>query len=116
MKTGIIGGTGFYTSVSDTIVTAVGIQLGTDRNVRDVLDIFAHKHDQVEHYGTLPIQGYTLVDFVQSGNSDASYPGDELGDGTTYRVVANVTGAGNQQALFYQEQILYKPEGQLAGG
>lgn len=116
MKTGIIGSTGFYTSVSDAIVTAVGIQLGTDRNVRDVLDIFAHKHDQVEHYGTLPIQGYTLIDFVQSGNSDAAYPGDELGDGTTYRVVANVTGAGNQQALFYQEQILYKPEGQLAGG
>lgn len=116
MKTGIIGTTGFYTSVSDAIITAVGIQLGTDRNVRDVLDIFAHKHDQVEHYGTPPIQGYTLIDFVQSGNSDAAYPGDELGDGTTYRIVGNVTGAANQQALFYQEQILYKPEGQLAGG
>jgi hypothetical protein len=116
MKTGVVGGTGFYTSVSDAIVTAVGIQLGTDRNVRDVLDIFSHKHDQVEHYGTPPIQGYTMLDFVQSGNSDASYPGDELGDGTTYRIVGNVTGAANQQALFYQEQILYKPEGQLAGG
>jgi hypothetical protein len=116
MKTGVIGGTGFYTSVSDAIVTAAGIQLGTDRNVRDVLDIFAHKHDQVEHYGTPPIQGYTVLDFMQSGNSDSAYPGDELGDGTTYRVVGNVTGAANQQALFYQEQILYKPEGQLAGG
>jgi hypothetical protein len=116
MKTGVIGGTGFYTSVSDAVVTAVGIQLGTDRNVRDVLDIFAHKHDQVEHYGTLPIQGYTLIDFVQAGNSDSAYPGDELGDGTTYRIVGNVTGAANQQGLFYQEQVLYKPEGQLAGG
>lgn len=116
MKTGVVGGTGFYTSVSDAIVTAVGVQLGTDRNVRDVLDIFAHKHDQVEHYGTPPIQGYTVVDFIQSGNSDSAYPGDELGDGTTYRVVGNVIGAANQQALFYQEQILYKPEGQLAGG
>ena len=116
MKTGVINAQGFYSSVSDAIVTAAGIQLGTDRNVRDVLDIFAHKNDQVEHYGTAPIQGYTVLDFVQSGNSDASYPGDELGDGTTYRIVGNVTGAANQQALFYQEQILYKPEGQLAGG
>jgi hypothetical protein len=116
MKTGVVNAQNFYSSVSDGIVTAVGIQLGTDRNVRDILDIFAHKLDQVEHYGTPPIQGYTLLDFVQSGNSDAAYPGDELGDGTTYRIVGNVTGAANQQALFYQEQVLYKPEGQLAGG
>ena len=116
MKTGVINAQGFYSSVSDAIITAVGIQLGTDRNVRDVLDVFSHKQDQVEHYGTIPTQGYAVLDFVQSGNSDSSYPGDELGDGTTYRIVANVTGAANQQALFYQEQILYKPEGQLAGG
>lgn len=116
MKTGIVNAQNFYSSVSDGIVTAVGIQLGTDRNVRDVLDLFAHKQDQVEHYGTPCVQGYTLLDFVPSGNSDSAYPGDELGDGTTYRIVGNVVGAANQQALFYQEQILYKPEGQLAGG
>lgn len=116
MKTGTINAQGFYNALSDAVITAAGIQLGTDRNVRDVLDIFAHKQDQVEHYGTPPIQGYTMLDFIQSGNSDSAYPGDELGDGTTFRIVANVTGAANQQALFYQEQILYKPEGQLAGG
>jgi len=108
-------GTAFpvFTSLSDTILTALGLQIGTDRNVRDVLDWFAHRAEQIEHYDLPGIQGVMSFDFVQSGNNDSSYPGDAVGDGAVPRVVANVTGTANGQALIVQEQILQKAEGPL---
>lgn len=108
-------GTAFpvFTSLSDTIITAVGTQVGTDRNIRDVVDWFAHRAEQIEHYDLPAIQGHNAFDFVQSGNNDSSYPGDAVGDGAVIRVVGNVTGTANGQALIMQEQILQKPEGPL---
>jgi hypothetical protein len=116
LKIGV--GTAFpvFTSLSDVIVTAFGLQIGTDRNVRDVLDWFAHRHEAVDHYNVQGIQGYNMLDFIQAGNPDASYPGDQLGDGAVMRLVGNVTGTANGQGLVVQEQILQAPAGLLVGG
>jgi hypothetical protein len=111
-------GTAFpvFTSLLDTEVTSFGMQIGTDRNVRDLLDWFAHRQEMVDHYNCPGIQGYNLFDFIQGGNPDSSYPGDQLGDGAVMRLIANVTGTANGQGLVLQEQILQAPAGLLVGG
>lgn len=113
IKAGVGTASPVFTSLSDTLVGAVGFQIGTDRNVRDVLDWFAHRSEAIEHYDLLAIQGYNVLDFIQAGNPDSAYPGDQVGDGAVPRVVANVVGVANGQALVVQEQILQKPEGAL---
>jgi hypothetical protein len=111
-------GAGFpvFATLSDTAVTAFGFQIGTDRNVRDLLDWMAHRQEIVDHYNAQGIQGYNLNDFIQSGNPDSSYPGDQLGDGAVMRIIANITGLANGQGLILQEQILQAPAGLLVGG
>jgi hypothetical protein len=102
-----------FTSFSDTILSAFGIQVGTDRNVRDTLDLFAHRSEAIEHYDVMAIQGHHLLDFMQMGNPDSSYPGDQTGDGAVLRLVANTTNTANGQVNALQEQIIQKPEGPL---
>lgn len=102
-----------FTSFSDTLLSAIGTQVGTDRNVRDTLDIFAHRSEAIEHYDVMAIQGHHLFDFMQTGNPDAGYPGDQTGDGAVLRLVANVTSTANGQVNALQEQIIQKPEGPL---
>lgn len=113
LKVGVGTSYPVFTSLSDSIVTAFGHQIGTDRNVRDVLDWFAHRAEHVEHYDVMGVQGYNLLDFINSGNVDSSYPGDTVGDGAVMRLVGNITGTANGQGLVVQEQILQKPEGPL---
>jgi hypothetical protein len=113
VKTGVGTASPVFTSLSDTLLSAVGFQIGTDRNVRDVLDWFAHRAEAIEHYDILGIQGYNVLDFIQSGNPDSSYPGDMTGDGAVPRLVSNTVGTANGQMLVVQEQILQKPEGAL---
>lgn len=105
-----------FTALSDSQITALGFQIGTDRNVRDLLDWYTHKQEAVDHYNCPQIQGYNVLDFIQAGNPDSSYPGDQLGDGAVMRIIANVTGTANAQALVMQEQILQAPAGLLVGG
>lgn len=102
-----------FTAFSDVILGAIGIQVGTDRNVRDTLDIFAHRSEAVEHYDIMAVQGHHLFDFMQTGNPDAGYPGDQTGDGAVLRMVANTTNTANGQVNLLQEQIIQKPEGPL---
>lgn len=102
-----------FATLSDTNVTALGILLGGNRNVRNLVDIFAHKQELVEVYLRGPIQGYNCFDFIASGNPDSAYPGDQIGDGTTYQLVANVAGVANGYGLVIQEQSLYAAEGAL---
>lgn len=117
LKTGTAGGgaTVFpsFATLSDTNVTALGILLGGNRNVRNKVDVFAHKHQQLDVYDRLPIQGYVMMDFIDQGNSDSAYPGQDIGDGATFQLVADITGVANAAGLVVQEQILHMPTGQL---
>lgn len=102
-----------FATLSDVNVTALGILLGGNRNVRNLVDIFAHKEELVELYPHGPIAGYNAFDFIGSGNPDSAYPGDQIGDGTTFQIVGNVAGVANGYGLIVQEQALYGAEGSL---
>jgi hypothetical protein len=102
-----------FATLSDVNATALGVLLGGNRNVRNLVDIFAHKQELVELYPHGPIQGYNCFDFIGSGNPDSAYPGDQIGDGTTFQLVANVAGVPNGYGLIIQEQALYSAEGPL---
>lgn len=102
-----------FATLSDVNVTALGVLLGGNRNVRNLVDIFAHKQEMVELYPHGPIQGYNCFEFLASQNPDSAYPGDQVGDGTTFQLQANVAGVANGFGLIIQEQILYSAEGAL---
>ncbi len=113
LKIGTSTQTPSFLTLSDTNVTALGIALGGNRNVRNRLDVFAHKQEIIEQYGSNPIQGYNVLDFVESGNPDSAYPGDQVDPGTTIQLTADVVGVANAYAHTIQEQMLYRPEGGL---
>lgn len=102
-----------FSALSDTNVTAIGILLAANRNVRNVVDVFAHKALSYDTYERNFIQGYVLFDFMESGNPDAAYPGQDIGDGATFQLTANVTGVANAQGIIVQEQSLHTPTGPL---
>lgn len=102
-----------FATLSDVNVTSLGVLLGGNRNVRNLVDIFAHKQELVELYPHGPISGYNCFDFIGSGNPDSAYPGDQIGDGTTFQLVANVAGVASGYGLIIQEQALYSAEGAL---
>jgi hypothetical protein len=112
-KQGVSTITPAFTSLTDTNVTALGVQLGQNRNIRNVLDIFQHKLQQADVYSRDLIQGYTMFDFMDQGNPDSSYPGQDIGDGATLQTTGNVTGVANALALVVQEQVLQQPGGNL---
>ena len=103
----------FFTSLSDTNITAIGILLGSNRNVRNVVDWFAHKALAYDDYQRPQIQGYLELDFMDSGDPDSAYPGQNIGDGSTFTVTGNVGGVANGQGIFMQEQVLHTPTGPL---
>jgi len=100
-------------SVSDTNLTTLGVSVGGNRIVRENDDIFAHKQDQVRRYGTQPIQGLTMLDFVQSKNPDSAYLGSAAGEGTTFELRGTVAGVANAYGIVVQEVELFRPEGVL---
>jgi hypothetical protein len=102
-----------FLSLNDTNVTALGIVLAANRNVRNVVDIFAHKALQYDTYVRKLIQGYTLFDFMESGNPDSAYPGQDIGDGATFQLNGNNVGLANAQGIIVQEQTLHTPTGAL---
>ena len=112
-KTGVSTSAPNFSSLSDGVMTAVGITVGANRAVRNLVDTFAHKHDWTQEYNTDPIQGYMGFDFLGSDNPFSAYPGDQVGTGATFQLVANITGAANQMALIVQEQHLFQPAGPL---
>jgi hypothetical protein len=92
----------------------LGILLGGNRNVRNKIDIMAHKMQFPDVYLRDPVQGYSLMDFMEQGNPDASYPGQDIGDGATFSLTSDVIGTtANGLALAIQEQILHQPSGAL---
>lgn len=103
-----------FATLGDTsLVTALGIQLGGNRNVRNKVDLFTHKMQQVDVHDREPIQGYTLLDFMDSGNHDSSFPGQDIGDGATFQLVADTPGLANGFGLVVQEQMIHLPTGPL---
>lgn len=105
-----------FATLSDTNVTALGVLLGGNRNVRNKIDIFSHKNQHVDIYDRDPIQGYVLMDFIEQGNYDSSFPGQDIGDGATYQLIGDVTGVANALGLIVQEQLLHAPSGALYQG
>ena len=92
----------------------LGVLLGGNRNVRNKIDIFAHKMQFPDIYLHEPVQGYNIMDFIEQGNPDSAYPGQDIGDGATFQLLADVTGTtANGLALAVQEQILHQPSGAL---
>ena len=80
------------------------------------IDAFAHKMDQPADSEREPIQGYTCLDFIQSGNPDSSFPAQSdkvVGNGSTFELVGNVVGAANGYGIVVQEQITYLHGGGL---
>jgi hypothetical protein len=102
-----------FTALTDYNVTTLGVLLGGNRNVRNNVDIMAHKMIYPDVYRRDPIQGYVHMDFIEQGNPDASYPGQDVGDGATLQVVGTVVGLANAFGLAVQEQILHQPSGAL---
>jgi hypothetical protein len=102
-----------FATLSDTNVTTLGILLGGNRNVRNKVDIFAHKLLQPDVYDRDPIQGYNLMEFMESGNPDSAYPGQDIGDGATFQLTGDVTGVANAFGVILQEQMLHLPTGPL---
>jgi hypothetical protein len=100
-------------TLNDTNVTALGILLGANRNVRNVLDVYAHKELEFDTYERNYIVGYNLLDFMESGNPDSAYPGQDVGDGATFQLTANVASLANAQGIIVQEQSLHTPTGPL---
>jgi hypothetical protein len=105
-----------FSALSDTNITALGILLGGNRNVRNKVDIWTHKLQHVDIYDRDPIQGYLLMDFIDQGNFDSSFPGQDIGDGATYQLVGDAAGVANALLLVIQEQLLHAPAGQLYAG
>ena len=102
-----------FTALSDLNITALGVTLGGNRNVRNRLPIGMHKQEHVEQYGVPAIQGYNVLDFIQSGSPDSAYPGDKVGAGTTFEVDADTAGAVGGLFLMVQEMLPYHASGPL---
>ncbi len=94
--------------------STLGVLLGGNRNVRNKVDIMAHKMQFPDIYLREPVQGYSIMDFMEQGNPDSAYPGQDIGDGATFQLVADILGTtANGFALGVQEQILHQPSGAL---
>lgn len=102
-----------FSTLLDTNITAIGILLGANRNIRNLVDMFAHKALGYDDYQRSLIQGYLDLDFMDSGDPDSAYPGQDIGDGSTFQLNANVAGVANAQGLIVQEQVLHTPTGAL---
>lgn len=113
LKTGTASNPPAFATLSDSNVSTLGITLGGNRNVRNRLDIFTHKMHQADLYDRDPIQGYILQDFIESGNPDSGYPGQDVGDGASFQLVGDVAGVAQGQGLILQEQMLHQPTGPL---
>jgi hypothetical protein len=92
----------------------LGVLLGGNRNVRNKVDIMAHKMQFPDIYLREPVQGYHIMDFMEQGNPDAAYPGQDIGDGATFQLVSDVLGStANGLGVVVQEQVLHQPSGAL---
>ncbi len=102
-----------FATLSDTNLTSVGIMLGGQKVVRAELPLRIHRQDVISEHGTEPIQGYNMLDFIQSGNPDSSYPGQLIQAGTQFQLVGTAAGIANARAHIIQEEPIYAATGPL---
>jgi hypothetical protein len=102
-----------FKTLSDVNVTTLGVVLGGNRNVRNKVDIWTKKVHHIDVYDRDPIQGYLLEDFIEQGNYESAFPGQDVGDGATFQLVGDVTGVANSYGITVQEQLLHAPAGPL---
>ena len=106
-----------FATLDDTNLTAVGLNSGgSNRQIKPLVDINAYKQSQSAEYEREGIQGYTCLDFLESGNPDSSFPAQNpnvVGTGSTFEVVGNVAGEANGYLIAVQEQITFLHAGQL---
>jgi hypothetical protein len=102
-----------FATLSDLVCTTLGVNLGGNRNVRNNVDITAHKQQVADQYMRAPIQGYTVFDFMDSGNADSSFPGQDIGDGATFQLNGTPAGTANGYGIVVQEQSIHIPTGSL---
>jgi len=113
VKTGTSTVSPAMATLSDVILSTLGISLGGNRNVRNNVDLTSHKQQTSDVYSRPPIQGYTLLDFMDNGNSDSSFPGQDIGDGATFQLVGTPAGTANALGIIVQEQMIHVPTGGL---
>lgn len=102
-----------FITLSNANLSTLGIAIGGNKFPRENDDIFAHQMSQNRHYGVPPIQGMTMLDFVQSGNPDSGYDAGSAGDGTTFELRGTVAGVANALGVIVQETEQYAPQGSL---
>lgn len=105
-----------FKSLSDSIITAQGVLIGTNKNIRDLVDVFSVRSEIENEYGCNGVGGYFLEDFIQEhGNIDRAFPGDALTAQQTFNLVANGAGTANAVGTVLQEQVIVHPHGLLFG-
>lgn len=117
IRTGVAasGAAPAFSTLSDTVISQIAVVRGNSRYVRNLVDVFAFKHDVSLHYLTDAVQGLVPIDFLQGENPFSAYPGSAVGPGETLNLVATVNGAAGQQAIVVQEQMLRPPSGPIYG-
>lgn len=103
----------YFKTLSDTIVTTLGLKVGGNRVVREDDDWFAVKTEVANYYHRPMVQGCATLEFIHSGSPFSAYPGDEVGQGTLFQLTGAVTGTANGYANVMQEELLWEPEGAL---
>jgi hypothetical protein len=113
-STAVTGGLSVYNTLSDTILNALKIQRGFNKNVRIWDDYYNAKEDAAMAYALYPDTGYALLDFAQHGTVKEAMDATQLVSGATgdvaFNLVADVTGAANQAALLLQQELRYEPQ------
>jgi hypothetical protein len=115
LKSGVAANPPVFTTLSDTVLSKVGLQVGTDKFPRNKVDWFAWKHSVADSEPSYvePITGYAAMDFLENGSPFGSYAGDNIDAGSTFYLIGDPNGAANQALLIVQEQIIREPEGDL---
>ena len=115
LKTGVAVSPPVVTTLSDTLLPKVGLQVGTDKFPRNKVDWYTWKHDMMDSYpeASDPIQGYSCIDFLQHRSPFGAYAGDNIDAGSTYYVIGDPVGAANNLMVVVQEQIIREPDGEL---
>jgi hypothetical protein len=115
LKAGLSTNPPVFTSLSDTMLNKVGLQVGTDKFPRNKVDWTVWKHAMADDYDAAanPIQGYATHDFLQHNSPFGSYAGDNIDAGSTFYLIGDPNGAATNTLLVVQEQIIREPEGEL---
>jgi len=115
LKAGLSSNSPVFTTLSDTMLTKVGLQVGTDKFPRNKVDWFTWKDDMADSYpeASDSVTGYATLDFLQHKSPFGAYAGDNIDAGSTFYIIGDPVGAGTNLLLTVQEQIIREPEGDL---